>query len=96
MLRKKELIEQLNEKGYTKKDAKIIINDVFEIISAALIEGESVQIHGFGTFEVKEFASRETVDLKSGNRITIPPYKAPKFTAGKFLKHAVKDGILRE
>jgi len=61
-----------------------------------LVEGESVQIHGFGTFDVKECKPRETVDLQTKERIVIPAYKAPKFTAGKLLKRAVKEGFIRE
>lgn len=96
MLKRNDIIERLAQRGYTKKDAGIILDDIIKMITEALVDGESVQIHGFGTFDVKEFASRETVDLQTKQRIVIPAYKAPKFTAGKLLKRAVKEGFLRE
>lgn len=96
MLKRNDIIERLALKGYTKKDAGVIIDDVIKIITEAMVEGESVQLHGFGTFDVKEFKPRETVDLKTKERIVIPAYKAPKFTAGKLLKRAVKEGFIRE
>lgn len=96
MLKRNDIIERLTLKGYTKKDAGIIIDDIVMTITEALVEGESVQLHGFGTFDVKEIKSREVVDLQSKDRILIPSYKAPKFTAGSLLKRAVKEGFVRK
>lgn len=96
MLKRNDIIDRLALNGYTKKDAGIILDDVIKIITEALVEGESVQIHGFGTFDTKEYQPRETVDLQTKERIVIPAYKAPKFTAGKLLKRAVKEGFIRE
>lgn len=96
MLKRNDIIERLALRGYTKKDAGIILDDLVRMIMEALVAGESVQIHGFGTFEVKECAPRSTVDLQTKERIVIPAYKAPKFTAGKLLKRAVKEGFIRE
>ena len=96
MLKRNDLIERLAQKGYTKKDAGVILDDLVLTITEALVNGESVQIHGFGTFDIKECAPRETVDLQTKERIVIPSYKAPKFTAGKLLKRAVKEGFIRE
>lgn len=95
MLKRNDIIERLMLKGYTKKDAGTILNDVFDVITEALIKEESVQIYGFGTFEVKNIASRETVDFNK-DRIIIPSYRAPKFTAGDRLKRAIKEGFVRD
>lgn len=96
MLKRNDIVERLMLKGYTKKDAGVILDDVFGVITESLVSGEGVQIYGFGTFDVKECAPRETVDFQSKERIVIPAYKAPKFTAGKLLKRAVKEGFIRE
>lgn len=96
MMKRNDIVERLALKGYTKKDAETILDDFISMLTEALVAGESVQIHGFGTFEVKECAEKETVDIKTKERIVIPAYKAPKFTAGKLLKRAVKEGFVRE
>lgn len=96
MLKRNDIIERIASNGYTKKDAGIILDDVIKIITEALVEGESVQIHGFGTFDVKERKEHETVDFQTKERIVIPAYKSPKFTAGNLLKRAVKEGFIRE
>lgn len=92
MVKKKELVDRLSKRGYTKKDSHVILDDVFATIADALAEGESVQIHGFGTFVVKTIASRETTSLSTDERITISSYRSPRFTAGKLLKDSVKLG----
>lgn len=93
---KTEFIEKLAQKGYTKKAAAEIVDDVLNTITEELVAGETVQFHGFGTFTVRESAEREGVDYQSKERIVVPAHKAPKFVPGKLLKRSIKEGILRE
>lgn len=95
-MNKTEFIEKLAQKGYTKKAAGIAVDDVLNTIAEALAAGETLQFYGFGTFAVRESAERVGVDYQTKERITVPAHKAPKFTPGKLLKRAVKEGILRE
>ena len=96
MLKKKDIIERLAEKGYTKKSATVIIEDVLSVISEALVEGEEVMFHGFGTFYAKDIKQRETRDYQSKELMVIPAYRAPKFTAGAQLKRWVREGMIRD
>ena len=58
-MNKTELIAAVAEKaGMSKKDSEKAVNAVFESITAALTEGDKVQLVGFGTFEVKERGAR--------------------------------------
>lgn len=95
-MNKSDFICLLAQKGYTKKDADKIIEDVFMTLTESLMDGEPVMIHGFGTFSIRDSAPREAVDMHTKERITIPGHKAPKFTPGKMLKRAIKEGIIRE
>ena len=94
-MKREGIIEQLAAKGYTKRAANLIIDDVIMVISEALVGGEEVQLHGFGTFYVKDVAPRETNDIHNKQRIEIPAHKAPKFTPGKQLRKWVREGIIR-
>lgn len=96
MLKRNDFIEKLAEKGYTKKSAGMIIDDVILTITEALVAGEDVMLHGFGTFYVKEMADRSTVDLTTKERIVIPGHKSPKFTPGEYLKRSVREGVIRD
>ena len=56
---KSDLIAAVATKvGSSKKDSEKAVNAVIESITEALANGESVQLVGFGTFEVKDRAAR--------------------------------------
>lgn len=94
-MNKDGLINRLSECGYTKKDANTIIDDIFDLITDILASGESVMVSGFGTFEVVEHAGREITAVNTMEKSWVPPYKNPKFTPGKTLKRAVREGFVR-
>lgn len=95
-MNKQDIVNKLAEKGYTKKDSSCILDDVFAVITEAMIAGEEVKIHGFGVFSVVERAPRRTLDLKTQEYIDVPARKAPKFKAGTLLNRAIKEGFVRE
>ncbi len=87
---KKELVAAVAaETGVEKKAAEAVISYAFEAITAALKEGEKVQIFGFGNFETKETAAREGRNPATGETIQIPASKKASFTAAKALKDAL-------
>lgn len=52
---------------------------VFQAISQSLMRGESVQIRGFGTFELTERAARTGRIVGRGESVVIPPRSVPTF-----------------
>ena len=89
-MNKTELVAAVAEQtGFSKKDAEKAVNAVIESITEALANGESVQLVGFGTFEVKDRAARKGVNPRTKEEITIEASKLPSFKAGKALKEAV-------
>jgi DNA-binding protein HU-beta len=89
-IKREGFIERLNEKGYTKKDAGIIIDDVFGVIAEILVEGGSLMLHGFGVFEVTQYAAREMTSVNGGKTVA-PAHRVVKFKPGKLLKRLVAD-----
>ena len=75
--------------GYSKKDTEAVITAALDTITAALQEGEKVQLVGFGSFEVKKRAARIGRNPKTKESIEIPASVVPVFKAGKALKDAV-------
>ena len=73
----------------SKKDAEAVITATLDAITAALQEGEKVQLVGFGSFEVKKRAARIGRNPKTKESIEIPASVVPVFKAGKALKDAV-------
>ena len=87
---KVELINQVAEKaGLSKKDAEKAVSAVVASISDALVNGEKVQLVGFGTFEVRDRKAKEGINHLTKTKITVPEKKGPAFKAGKSLKDAV-------
>lgn len=87
---KSELINAVAEKsGSTKKAAEQAVNAVIAVVADTLANGDSIQIAGFGTFEVRERAERQGRNPQTGATITVPASKVPAFKAGKALKDAV-------
>ncbi len=88
---KSELITQLmtNNEVLNKREAEIIVNSIFNSIGQALVEGDRVEIRGFGSFTVRERDAREARNPKSGEIVSIPAKKTPFFKTGKELRERV-------
>lgn len=85
-MNKPDIIAAMAEQIGTKKASEEALEAFIAVISNALSRGERVQIMGFGTFEVANRAERIGRNPSTGETITIPATKAPKFKAGKTLK----------
>ena len=91
-MNKTELVANVAEKaGLTKKDAEKALGAVIESIEEALVEGDKIQLIGFGTFEVKDRAARTGRNPQTGKEIKIAASRNPVFMAGKALKDAVNN-----
>ena len=89
-MNKAELIAAIAAKtGDTKKAAEASVNAFVETVTNALVEGEKVQLVGFGSFEVRKRAARKGRNPQTKEEIKIPASKAPVFKAGKALKETV-------
>lgn len=89
-MNKTELIAAIAERAeISKKDADTALKAFTDVVSEELAKGGKIQLVGFGNFEVSERAAREGRNPKSGEAMTIPASKTPKFKAGKALKDMV-------
>ena len=87
---KAELVANVAEKsGLDRKQADKAVAAIFDTIKKALIEGDKVQVIGFGTFENRTRSARKGRNPRTGDEINIPASKLPSFKAGKGLKEAV-------
>ncbi|MGI6656584.1 MAG: HU family DNA-binding protein [Desulfobulbus sp.] len=92
-MNKSELIEALSEKMQLPvREAAAIVNTIIETMSEALARGESIEIRGFGSFVVKEYASYTGRNPKTGEQILVAPKKLPFFKVGKDLREQVNRG----
>jgi DNA-binding protein HU-beta len=89
-MNKGELINEVAKVVSTKKEAQEAVDCVLLSITEAMKTGDTVTLVGFGTFKVVERKARKGRNPQTGEEIDIKASKAPKFTAGKALKEAVK------
>ena len=90
-MNKAELINSVAASAdVSKKEAEAVVSATFDAITAALKDGDKVQLVGFGSFEVKKRAARVGRNPKTKESIEIPASVVPVFKAGKALKDAVK------
>ena len=71
-LTKADLTEHLfDELGLNKREAKEIVEQMFESIKESLEKGEQVKISGFGKFELKDKEARPGRNPKTGEDVSI-------------------------
>jgi DNA-binding protein HU-beta len=91
-MNKADLISSMATKGeITKVDAEKALNAFIESVEEALVNGDKVQLVGFGSFEVRERAARKGRNPQTKKEITINASKAPVFKVGKALKDMVNE-----
>ena len=90
-MNKAELIAAVAEKaGLSKKDSEAAVTAALDAITAALEDGDKVQLVGFGSFEIKKRAARTGRNPRTNEPVEIPAAKLPVFKAGKALKDAIQ------
>ena len=75
--------------GETKKRAEELINQFLETVEEALVNEETVQFVGWGTFGVHERKERVGRNPQSGEEIKIAAKKVVRFKVGKKLADKV-------
>jgi DNA-binding protein HU-beta len=89
-MNRQELVDAVAEQtGQTKVAASEQVNALFEIITQSLVNGDTVQLIGFGSFNTGSRAARVGRNPSTGEAIQIAASKTIKFTAGKSFKEAV-------
>lgn len=90
-MNKKDLVQNIimNNPALTKKSVDEIVNSVFNDMVDALSKGETVDIFGFGKFEVTERRERDGINPATKEKIRIKASKNVKFRPSKSLKEKV-------
>ncbi len=88
---KADLVDRIFEKiGLSKKEALEIIEILFDTMKQTFVEGESVKISGFGTFNVRQKMARRGRNPKTGDDLEITPRKVVTFKASNQLKSGIE------
>ncbi len=89
-MNKSEMIDAIAEGAdISKAAAGRALDAMVEAVTDTLKKGETVNLIGFGTFEVRDRKARTGRNPQTGATIQIAAAKSPAFKAGKALKDAV-------
>lgn len=93
-MNKSDLIEVLAEEtGLHIRSTEFVVEEVFNAMTEALVQGEGVEIRGFGSFTVRKYDSYIGRNPKTGKNISVSPKKLPFFKVGKELRERVIDKV---
>ncbi len=87
---KSELVKMLAENHeIPAEESSVIVNLFFDSVRDALLQGDRVEIRGFGSFKVKGYRGYKGRNPKTGDNVEVPPKRLPVFRAGKELKEII-------
>lgn len=85
---KSELIQRLAEQNphLFLRDVERIVDTVFETISQSLVDGNRIELRGFGAFSIKHRDARIGRNPRTGESVSVPAKRLPFFKPGKALR----------
>ena len=87
----KEFVKAIADKMEAKsKDVQKLIEDFSTVIADTMEEGDTLNIQGFGSFEIKKKLERVVVNPGTKQRMLVPPKLAIAFKASNVLKSKSK------
>ena len=91
-MNKSELIIKLaQECNLSIDDADLCVDIFVDQMKKALLEGNRIEIRGFGSFKMKEYQGYTGRNPKTGEQVQVKPKRMPFFRAGKELKDLVNE-----
>ena len=90
-LTKAQMADRLFEElGLNKREAKEIVEMLFEEVRGALERNEQVKLSGFGNFDLRDKGQRPGRNPKTGEEIPITSRRVVTFRPGQKLKARVE------
>ena len=88
---KSELIAKLAVRypQLVAKDAEFAVKMILDAMTQSLVEGQRIEIRGFGSFEARQRAPRKARNPKTGETVYTQSKNAVHFKPGKELRERV-------
>lgn len=89
-MNRSEIIKILAEKdAISVEESTTIVSIFFDSIKRALLNGDRVEIRGFGSFKIKSYGNYSGRNPKTGQTVEVESKKLPFFRVGKELKEYI-------
>lgn len=87
---KADLVNTIAQKANLQhRQAEVVVNLVFDLMSDALKGNDRIEIRGFGSFVNRNYQSYRGRNPKTGAVVEVAPKRVPFFKVGKELKEMV-------
>ena len=87
---KADLVNKIaQEMDIPKQEAEEGVNLFFHSIKEAILQGEEIEIRGFGSFRFRKRTSRSGRNPRTGEPVKVPPKKVLYFKPSKLLKELI-------
>jgi integration host factor subunit alpha len=87
---KSDFVDQVYKKiGFSKKEAMLFVDMVFNLMKSRMIEGDSLKISGFGTFIIRRKKPRKGRNPKTGEPMLLPGRLVATFRPSHILRSAI-------
>ena len=86
-----DLVESVYENtSYDKKVVQTVIDSFLEEIKNSLKDSSTIELRGFGTFELRLRKGKESArNPKTGDKVSVEPHYVAAFRSGQELKNAL-------
>lgn len=79
----------VDKNGLDRREANQFVTELFAVIMERLNAGEQVKVRGLGTFRIIDVEPRESVSVRTGERVTISGHSKLTFTPDATMKELV-------
>lgn len=90
---KKDLVESvIEDTRVEKQQVQAVVDSFLEQIKSSLKDGKTIELRGFGTFELRLRKGRSNArDPRNGAAVSVEPHYVAVFRPGRELKNAIWD-----
>ena len=89
-LTKQALIQEIAKStGFVRNDIKTVIEQFLDLLGEKLIEGNTIEIRGFGTFACKPRKARPARNPRTGETVLIEERLVPTFKFSNDIKDKI-------
>ena len=87
---KQYLIQEIAKStGFVRNDIKTVIEQFLDLLAEKLIEGNTIEIRGFGTFACKPRKARPARNPRTGETVLIEERMVPSFKFSNDIKDKI-------
>lgn len=80
-----------HELQISPRDAAGVVATILDAMISALVQGDNIEIRGFGSFTIKHYESFQSRNPKTGEKVIAKSKKLPYFKPGKELRESVNE-----